>query len=559
MTGALSALGMFLGGLALFLFGMETASDALKQAGGGRLRAMVSLLTSNRFLGVGAGILVTLFLSSSSAATVLFVGLANAGLVTLVQSVGLVLGAAIGTTLTVHIIAFKMTALALVFVAAGYLIRLASRYEPGRHLGAVAMGAGFVFYGMHLMQQGVDPIRNYAVGRQFITLLSNPAGGLAVALALTAIIQSSAATIGGLAMPLVVAGELTSVEAVPIVVGANVGTCVTALLGSLVGSVRGKQVALVHLGAKLLGAVLVLAFMGPFAALCETLTAGPAAGPARRLVANEHLLFNLLVVAVVLPLAGPFSRLVAAATGRRDRPAKGAAGRLAAAALDEPERALVLAHGEVVRMAGPVRRMLTDVLAVFEEDDVRLLEDTIAMDNKVDLYTEVIETYLSRLKTDDLTPESRRMQTKLLFAVGNLERIGDLVSREMAALARRKIQVASAFSVEAHAELRGFHRQVTADFDRMMLFLAAKQGADPAPVLLYENGIDDVKRRLEQGHFMRIQRGMVEAELTSRIYPDVLSALRLVHYYIADIVKALWDYHGEENRGRTSTSSRQAG
>jgi len=545
MTGALTSAGFFLGGLALFLLGMETASDALKQTAGGRLRAMVTLFTANRFMALGAGILVTLFLSSSSAATVLFVGLANAGLLTLAQSIGLMLGAAIGTTLTVQIIAFKVTKFALVLIAGGYLVRWLSKYQPGKHAGALTMGVGFVFYGMHLMQQGAAPIQDFAAGRQLVSLLNDPVGGFLAGLLLTAVIQSSAAAIGGLVMPLAVSGALSGPAALPVVVGANVGTCVTALLGSLAGSLRGKQVAVGHLLAKTAGAVVVLMLVGPISRLCDWLTSALGTESARRMVANEHLVFNIVVVLLVLPVAGPFARLLEHVMGRRRGVGKGVAGRLDGSALADPERALMLAHREVLRMTGPVRSMLSAIPTIFEEDDERLLQDTTAMDDKVDLYQEVIETYVSRLDPEMLTPETGRMRSKLLLVTAELERIGDVVSLEIDALARRKIRLGSAFSVEGHVELRAFTSQVMDGYDRMMSFLAGKPDADPTPVLRHESRIEQVKRGLEEAHTRRVARGIVEAELTGRIYPDLLSALRLVHYHIARIVHGLLGYRAD--------------
>ena len=259
------------GGLALFLYGMRKMTESLKVAAGGGMKALLGKLTANRFTGALAGIIITAVIQSSSVTTVLVVGFISAGLMTLSQSVGVILGAAVGTTVTAQIIAFKVTKYALVLIALGFLTELLAKKERLKHLGIMAMGLGLIFFGMELMSQATYPLRSYQPFINLMQTMRNPFLGILVGTVFTAIVQSSSATTG---VVIVLAGQgFISLNAgIALVFGANVGTCVTALLATIGKPREAARAAAVHILYKVLGVLLWLAFIPQLADVVRTLS-----------------------------------------------------------------------------------------------------------------------------------------------------------------------------------------------------------------------------------------------------------------------------------------------
>ena len=246
------------------------------------------------------GVLATFLIQSSTATTIILVSLVGANLMTLAQSIGVILGADVGTTLTVQLIAFKITSYALLFIALGFALSFIAKRPRMKYLGQIIMGFGFVFYGIHIMTATVEPLREYeAVREMLIAFGRNPFLGLVVAALFTVITNSSAATIG-LVFSLALQGLVPLEAAIPLILGANVGTCSTALLATIGAPTDAKRVGVAHVLFKLLGVILIIPFIGPFAELVR-LTSTDAA----RQIANAHTLFNVGIAVVFLPFARP--------------------------------------------------------------------------------------------------------------------------------------------------------------------------------------------------------------------------------------------------------------
>ena len=308
-------IGLF-GGLALFLFGLEQLSEGLKKAAGDTLKTLLTRLTYNRFLGVLTGAVITGILNSSSVTTVLVVGFVTAGVMSLAQSVAVIMGANIGSTLTAQMLAFNISAYALLPVAVGFLLLFAGKRGSLRFWGMIVMGLGLVFYGMGIMSEAMKPLRSYEPFVQLLTRMETPVLGVLAGALFTGLVQSSAATVG-LAMALAGDGLVTLPAGIALALGANIGTCVTAQLAALGKPVAAVRAALVHILFNVIGVLIWLPFIGLLAKLAIAISpagssleaTAQAAADVPRQIANANTLFNVINTILFIGFTGGFARL----------------------------------------------------------------------------------------------------------------------------------------------------------------------------------------------------------------------------------------------------------
>jgi phosphate:Na+ symporter len=304
---------ILLGGMALLLYGMQHTGDGLQRLAGARLRQVLTHLTANRFAALLTGALATALIQSSTATTIMVIGFVQAGLLTLYQAMGIILGADIGTTFTVQLLAFRIYDYALLLVGLGFAMTFLGKRRLLKDLGHAVLGFGLIFLGLKLMIEGMEPLKDSTIVAQaLLAFAETPLLGVAASAAFAALVASSAATIG-LVLALASHGLLTLPSALPLVLGANIGTCVTALTASLGSSTEARRVAVAHVGFKLLGVAIVLPFLDPFV----TLVAASAVDPARQ-IANAHTFFNVAISLVFLPFQPLAARAIIAAVP--DRP-----------------------------------------------------------------------------------------------------------------------------------------------------------------------------------------------------------------------------------------------
>ena len=297
----------FLGGLALFLYGMQLMGEGLQRAAGEKLEKILEALTGVLVVGVALGAVVTAVLQSSSATTVMTVGLVNAGLMTLKQAFGIVMGANIGTTITAQLIAFKLTDYVTLILAIGFAMQMLAKRRRGKYFGQVLLGFGILMLGMSMMGQSVLPLREYQGFVDFIGRFShNPILGIGVGIVMTVLIQSSSATIGIL-IAMASQGLIPLEGAIPVLLGDNIGTCITAIMAAWRANATAKRVALAHVLFNLIGSIIFVTFMGLFVKL--VLAVSPAHDIARQ-IANAHTTFNIINTLIFLPIATPFIKLV---------------------------------------------------------------------------------------------------------------------------------------------------------------------------------------------------------------------------------------------------------
>ncbi|MCK5732982.1 MAG: Na/Pi cotransporter family protein, partial [Candidatus Latescibacteria bacterium] len=374
-----------LGGLSLFLFGMRFGSRGLQKAAGWRLRAILSSLTKNRFVGVLVGILITFITQSSSATTVMLVGFTDAGLLVLRQTLGIILGADVGTTITVQLISFKIFDFALLIIAVGFLIMTVCKTRPRQSIGQIVMGFGMIFLGMKIMAESVEPLRESPIFRMILQEGGkNPLLGVFLATAFTALIQSSGATLG-LVLSLSFQGLLNLESALPLIFGANIGTCATALLASSGTSVHARRVAWAHTIFKVVGVLLFLPFINGF----SRIVAWTAVDLSRQ-IANAHSLFNVAMTLISLPLVPWFARVVEGIVKDEKGEEAFQPKHLDERVMHIPSLGLAQAMREVMRMADRAYDMLERVMPVLKGNDEVMRQQIIAMDDQVDLLDESI-------------------------------------------------------------------------------------------------------------------------------------------------------------------------
>ena len=283
------------GGLGMFLYGMEMMSDGMKMTAGNKMRSILEKLTSNRFLAVGVGAFVTMVIQSSSATTVMLVSFVNSGLLSFVQGLGVILGSNIGSTVTAQIVAFKVTDYALALIAIGALMSLFSKKESTKNIGFVILGFGLLFYGMKVMSDTMKPLRSNPTFNSILTSFENPFMGILAGAVFTALVQSSSATTG-IVITLASGGSITLEAGIPLIFGANVGTCVTAILSGLNASREAKRVAIAHVTFNILGVALFCFWIPTYAEwMAQTADNIP------RQIANAHTFFNIIATVVFIP------------------------------------------------------------------------------------------------------------------------------------------------------------------------------------------------------------------------------------------------------------------
>jgi phosphate:Na+ symporter len=520
------------GGMALILYGMQLTGEGLQRAAGGRLRQILTHLTANRVTAALTGAGVTALIQSSTATTVMLIGFVQAGLLSLHQAMGIILGADVGTTLTVQLIAFHIYDYAPLMVGLGFGVLFFSKRRIFKDLGQAVLGFGLIFLGLKLMIEGMAPLRDSPmVAQVLLAFARNPIFGLAAAAVFAAIVASSAATIG-LAIVLASHGLLPLAGAVPIVLGANIGTCATALAASLGSTTEAKRVAAAHIGFKLLGAAVVLPFLGPFVSL-----AAWSADDLGRQIANAHTFFNVGISLLFLPFQGLAARAIEAAVP--DRPEEEARFRtryLDERFADQPSLAIGQAQREALRMADIAQGMLRDAAQVFRAGSQELLEDVEKRDDQLDYLEREIKLYLTRLSRQTMTEDLSRREIALLGFIGNMENIGDIIDKNLMELARKKLYQGRRFSEPGAAELMDFHGQVSKNLERAVVAFAAGDRGLAQEVLDQRAAIRQRERELRQSHLDRLRAGLAESVETSEIHLDVLTNLKRVNSHVTAVV-----------------------
>lgn len=522
------------GGLALFLFGIDQMSDALKAVAGERMRTVLAKLTSNRYMGALTGAFVTAIIQSSSVTTVLVVGFTTAGLMSFAQSIGVIMGANIGTTITAQIIAFKVTKVALLLIAVGFGFLFFSRKEKFRLYGGIVMGLGLVFFGMTVMSDAMQPLRSYQPFLDLMITMENPFIGILIAAAFTALIQSSSATT---AIVIVMAGQgfITLPAGIALAFGANIGTCVTALLAAVGKPREALRAAVTHVFFNVAGVLLWLGFVDQLAtfvtqfspAHAELSGAERLAAEAPRQIANAHTIFNVANTFIFIWFTTLIARLVEWLVPDRPLDEQGI---IKTKYLDEdllatPSLALDLVRREIEHMGEQAKDMLAAIMPAILCGSIADLDEIERKDEFVDVLHAEIVVYLGKISRLELTEKQTEDLMRLMDAANDLENIGDVIEMNLVELGRRRIEKGISISRPTQVLLTDFHMVVT-DSVGAAVRAVAEDSADAAKSVTHmkkeitritNSAALHEARRLVANEPHRIEAYTIEMDITEKL------------------------------------------
>lgn len=530
-----------IGGLCLFLFGMNLMGQALERRAGSGLRSLLEKMTQNRLMGLLAGLGVTAVIQSSSATTVMVVGFVNSGLMTLRQSIGVIMGANIGTTVTAWILSlsgiegssllvqmFKPSTFTPILALVGIILYMFCKADKKKDTGMILLGFATLMFGMEAMSSAVSSLRNVPQFREIFLMFSNPILGVLVGAVLTGIIQSSSASVGIL-QALASTGQVTYGAAIPIIMGQNIGTCVTALLSSIGTNKNARRAALVHLNFNVIGATVGIVLFYVVRAVAAPVLLGQAASEWG--IAVAHSIFNILCTAVLLPMGGLLEKLVLRLVPEGKQPQREA--ELDERLLATPALALERCRTLIADMASysmeSLRESLNAITAYNQKSAEHIRED----EAKTDHYEDIIGSYLVKLSARKIGESDSALAAEYLRIIGDFERIADH-SVNILESAEEMQQKGIAFSAAArqeYATMAGAVREVTAlAYDSFVSgdVQAARQ-VEPL-----EQVIDDLKEEMRTRHIRRMQQGSCGIE-AGFIWSDLLTNLERVSDHCSNI------------------------
>ncbi len=558
-------IGLF-GGLAFFLYGMEKMSEGMKKTAGNQMRNILAALTRNRFIGLLVGAFVTMVIQSSSATTVMLVSFVQAGLMRFSQSLGVILGADIGTTITAQLIAFKLTDYALLMCAIGFALRMLGKSEKIRNLGEVLLGFGILFFGMKLMSDAMKPLRSYPEFIRIIEELKNPFLGILVGTIFTALVQSSSA-FTGIVIVLAQQGLIGLEAGIPMIFGANIGTCITAGLASIGASRDAKRVALAHVIFKIAGVLLFIFWIPTFADLIRSVSAASGSGTARQ-IANAHTLFNVGLGLFFLPLTSLFARLIEKILPQKPEPKEigEVTWHLDENKIVSPSIAIDLIRTEISITAKLVGRMLrasiipfmSDKQLIFKEADdadeadmlvreiptrdeffpeLSLVEGIEMREKKVNFLQEKIKNYLISISREEITNDQSNEIYGMIAIVKDLESIGDLIHRNILPMIEKKRALGVDFSDEGKEELMIYHAKACRQLQRLKEAFSERDHSKAAKIMAKERKYLDLELQYRLRHLERLKHAHKASVKTHEVHVELLDQLKQIIVYCANIAK----------------------
>ncbi|MDK2866950.1 MAG: phosphate:Na+ symporter [Clostridiales bacterium] len=529
-----------LGGLGLFLYGMTVMSEGLEKSAGNRLEKIIEKMSGNVIVGVFVGAIVTMIIQSSSATTVMVVGFVNAGIMNLSQSIGIIMGANIGTTITAQLVSIKLTALAPIAIAIGVGIKLFAKNGKRIVVGEIILGFGILFLGMDIMKDAMAPLKTYSGFTDMIVNIGSGTvlgtiEGFFVGFLVTAIVQSSSATTGIL-VALAGTGALPIEAAFPILLGTNVGTCVTALLSSLSANRTAKRAAMMHLLFNVIGTVVFIIFFSRFTVGIVKSMSDDAA----RQLANAHTLFNLANTLLLLPFAGFIVKIVQVIIPVTDDERQEEM--LGVKYLDEriletPSIALGQVIKEVLHMGNLATISYESAVEALQEGNQKSAEKTFKIEKSINQLERDISDYLVKLSNSSIGDFDREIIDGLFSTINDIERIGDHADN-LAELALFKIENNITFSEKAVIELE---QMVNVVHNSISKSLEAMKGSDrklARDVIEIEGVVDEMEKHLRKTHIRRLNEGRCETN-SGIIFLDIISNMERISDHAKNIAEAV--------------------
>lgn len=535
-----------LGGLALFLFGMEQMSAALKFIAGDGLRKILAKLTTNRFTGAAAGAIVTAIIQSSSVTTVLVIGFISAGLMNFSQSIGIIMGANIGSTMTAQIIAFKVTQYALLLIGSGFAITFISKNKRARHYGNMIMGLGLIFFGMQLMGDSTNPLQTYTPFIDFMKNMDSPLMGIAFGALFTAMVQSSSATTG-IVIVLASQGFLTLDAGIALIFGANVGTCFTAWLASLGKATEAKRAVAAHVLFNLAGVMLWFLFIPQLAHWVREISpqAGDLKHTARlaaetpRQIANAHTVFNItntfVFIWLVTPLAHLIEKILPLAASEKESSFKPKY--LDTTLIQTPALALEAIRLELTRMGKSTLKITHNAIDTVVSGDEQAMHDLRDMDNQVDTLHTAILSYLGQLSVQSLNESQTTSLQRYLSAANYLENIGDMVETNLVEAGYNRLESGLTISASTRDILTHFHNEVSQSVSQAIDALVNDNGESARAVIQSKAHITYLANEAEKHLSHRLVADEPQRIIAFHLESEIIEHLKRMYYFAKRIAK----------------------
>lgn len=507
-------LGLF-SGLALFLFGMEFMGDGLENAAGSRLKSFFDKAITNPLKGALVGTIVTAIIQSSSATTVMVVGFVNAGLMSLYQAVGVIMGANIGTTITGQLITFKIDDYIPLFIIIGAALILFMKQEKRKEIGKIIFGFGLLFMGLSQMKDAMSPIAQTTFFQDLILALEgNMFLGILVGAAMTAVVQSSSASTAIL-LSLAATGAISLQVAIPILFGNNIGTCVTALLSSLNANKVAKKAAFIHLSFNLIGTLIFLPLINILSQIVMHM-----GGDIDKQIANAHTIFNIVNAIILLPFAGVFVKLANLALKDKEGE-QPTINRLDRRFLETPAIAFEQAFQESLTMYDLAKENLTLSTNALIDGDVTNLKKIFENESEINRLERELSTFLVSISSHDITEVDTNRIASMIKIVSDIERIGDH-SKNIAELAEEVSTSKLTFTNDAVEELRLMYNYTIESINSSYASYKSNNRQKANDTVIFEENIDRLEELLRDKHIQRLSQNKCNAH-SGAVFLDAIS------------------------------------
>lgn len=528
----------FIGGLTFFFFGLFTINQGLTFFAGDRLKSMIARTTRSRFHSFFTGMIVTFFLQSSSAVTVMTAGLTSSGLLSLEQAMAVSLGAGLGTTFVVFLMSIKeILEWGLLIITVGLILRATANRKIISIFGKIIFGFGFVFFGMSVMAQSTTPLKTYAWIPQILQFMEvYPFANFLIAAVITAVVHSSGVVLGIL-LALAYSDSITFAAAVPLILGANIGTSFTAILLSINSRTEGRRAAWANLLLRV-GAVTIILLILPYyidfqhainAFLLETVIGNPAS--VHWEIALSHFFFNAFVAILFLPFLGWGKKLICWMVPMKPSEKEVFGPRyLDVNALSTPSLAFAQALRELVRMGEIVQGMLRDSLNLFRRYDLDQVDDIKERDHKVDQLYKAIKFYLARFSFKNLKEDETETGMQIMTGINEMESVGDIIDRQLVRLAHKKWKKSAEFSDLGWKEICEMHQGTMEMIEYTLASLASGNQELARKMKRHQAFYAERTEQLKRSHLMRLSEGLKESIETSQIHLELISLFNQINY-----------------------------
>ena len=558
-----------LGGLALFLFGMSVMSNALEKTAGGKLEKILQKMTDKPIKALLLGAAITATIQSSSAVTVMLVGLVNSGIMQLGQSVGVIMGSNIGTTITAWILSLagiesdnffvsllKPSSFSPIIAFIGIIMMMTSKKTRSKDIGSICMGFAVLMFGMELMSDSMAPLAEMEEFRNIMVMFNNPLLGLIVGIVMTAVIQSSSATVGIL-QALSLTGGLSYGMAIPLIMGQNIGTCVTALISSVGVSKNAKRVAVIHIYFNLIGTAVLLSLFYGFNAFLDFPFVEKAIAPAG--IAIVHSIFNVATTIILFPFGKQLEKLAVKTV--KDKEAENKSEFLDDRLLNSPSLAISECRNYTVKMAQLAKNSLLDSISIIGNYNSKTADKIVENEQALDDYEDKLGTFLVKISSRELTKEDSNTVSTLLHCIGDFERIGDH-ALNMVKTAKEISDKSISFSSEANAEILVATEAIKQILDITVKAFENNDAELALDVEPLEQVIDTLLSEIKNRHISRLTGGNCTIEL-GFVLSDLLTNYERVSDHCSNIAVSLiqishsvFDTHEYLNDYKTSGGER---